>query len=68
MWLANEWQLTTVLVPGQFAGYAAAHVARVVLVRRWERAHHERVLTAAEDLDDGRRLFAARLEPHTTGR
>jgi hypothetical protein len=50
-WLADHWELGAVFVPGQFCGYAAAELAALVQIRRWENKHHRRVLIdpGAED-------------------
>ena len=63
-WLADWWDLGAVLVPGQFAGTAAACLVGVMLVRRWERAHGRQVVMGRDGSGDTE-LYAAALPGYT---
>ena len=63
-WLADWWDLGAVLVPGQFAGTAAACLVGVMLVRRWERAHGRQVVVGRDGSGDTE-LYAAALPGYT---
>jgi hypothetical protein len=57
-WLADRWELSAAMVPGQFAGLAAASLTGAVLSKRWERAHDGLVLLSTAERDHAQ-LYAA---------
>ncbi len=57
-WLATRWDVSSAIVPGNFAGYGAAGLYGEWRVRRWDRAHDARAASAS--IDGSEQFFAVR--------